>query len=105
MSVFRQVLFSLATYSGSLVAQQTPANPPPAMPWVAWGECPGESCSLGEWLVCKPLIARTEDRRDAPVAFRVKPGERIEALASNVHVEMPGIVVFRDTGTYVAAAS
>jgi hypothetical protein len=69
------------------------------MPWVARNECPGEACSLGTWAACSTLVVRREPRETAPVAFTLHRGDRFVAEAGDVHVTVPGMVVFRDTGT------
>jgi hypothetical protein len=44
-------------------------------------------------------VVRTEKRRDAPVAFTLKPGERFTAVTGEVRVDRAGLVVFHDTVT------
>lgn len=82
-------------------AQTVTRNPPPPTPWIAFGECPGEGCTLERpWTACTTVVVRTEKREDAPVAFTLHRGERVTLLHGDVHVELPGLVVFRDTVTY-----
>jgi hypothetical protein len=82
-------------------AQGSPVNPPPPLPWIETEACPGEVCDFGEWAACTRVTVRTEKRPDAPVAFTLKPGERFTAVTGEVRVDRPGLVVFRDTLTYV----
>ena len=85
----------------SAEGQRKSDNTPPPLPWIALDACPGEVCEFGEWAACTNVTVRTEKRRDAPVAFILKPGERFTALTGEVRVDRPGLVVFRDTLTYV----
>jgi hypothetical protein len=78
------------------------SNPPPPMPWIANSVCPGEACVLGPWAACATVVAQTEARSNAPVAFTMNRGERFEALSGDVHVKTTGMVVFTDTFTYSA---
>ncbi len=71
-------------------------NPPPP-PIVARGLCPGEGCDYGEWLACSTIPIRSAERVDAPVVFSLRPGETFTGVTGNVHVEQPGMIVFRDT--------
>jgi hypothetical protein len=76
-------------------------NRPPPTPWIAVEECPGEGCSLGAWAACSTLAATTEKRPGSPVAFTLHRGDRVTALTGDVHIDIPGVVIFRDTITYV----
>ncbi len=97
----RTVVAIALLFPSAATAQAPSRNPPPPTPWIALDACPGEGCSLGTWSACTTVVARREKRRDAPVAFTLRRGERVTALRSDVHVNDPGIVVFRDTVTYV----
>jgi hypothetical protein len=59
--------------------------------------CPGEGCSYGTWIACKPITALSEARSDAPVAFTLRPGDTLVSLTGNQVVERAGKIVFRDT--------
>jgi len=73
-------------------------NTPPPTPWIVQNECEGEGCTThGQWAACSTLVAVREKRLDSPAVFRARPGETFTALTSDVHVEIPGMVVFRDT--------
>jgi hypothetical protein len=82
-------------------AQKSVRNPPPPLPWIQTDACPGEVCDFGEWAACTRVIVRTEKRLDAPAAFVLRPGERFSALTGEVRVDRAGLVVFRDTLTYI----
>ena len=73
-------------------------NTPPPTPWIAQNECEGEGCTTkGQWAACSTLVAVSAKRLDSPAVFRVQRGETFTALTSDVHVLVPGMVVFRDT--------
>jgi hypothetical protein len=73
-------------------------NTPPRMPWIAKDACQGEGCdTTGLWAACSTIVAVRDKRGDAPPVFTIQPGERFTAITADVHVEQPGIVVFRDT--------
>src|SRR6266850_1407709 len=72
-------------------------NTPPPTPWIAENECEGEGCTTkGQWAACSTLVAVRDKRPASPAVFRVEPGETFAALKSDVHVVVPGMVVFRD---------
>jgi hypothetical protein len=86
----------------STLAQTSLRNPAPPTPWIASGACPGEGCRFNEvWTACTVLVARKEKRVDAPPAFILNPGDQVRVVTGDVHVEVPGMVVLRDTLTYV----
>lgn len=70
-------------------------NTPPPVPWVIKNECPGEYCSFGRWAACSALVARREKRAQAPPALTLQPGDEFTAVTGDVHVDVPGMVVFR----------
>jgi len=82
-------------------AQTPQRNPAPPAPWIASGACPGEGCSFGVWTACTTLVVRKEKRSDAPPAFTLRRGDQVTAITGDVHVDVPGLVIFRDTVTYV----
>jgi len=91
----------VAVLRSSVAAGQTPVhNPVPPTPWIASGECPGEGCTLGAWSACTTVVVRKEKRPDAAPAFALHRGDRVTALRGDVHVDVPGIVIFSDTITY-----
>jgi hypothetical protein len=95
-------LFAAALLAPSSAGAQTPLrNPAPPTPWIVSGACPGEGCTFGVWTACTTLVARKEKRADAPAAFILHRGDQVRVVTGDVHVEVPGMVVFRDTLTYV----
>jgi hypothetical protein len=96
-TVLRLLVVSFAVIPARAVAQSGGRNPAPPIPMVIKNICPGEGCELGDWLACQDLTARTAERSDASVAFRVKRSTHIRALTANLHVTRAGIIVFRDT--------
>ncbi|SRR6266545_677322 len=78
-------------------------NTPPPTPYIAKGTCQGEGCtSGGTWAACSTVVARKDQRHDAAPVFTIQPGERFTALSADVHVDVPGMVVFRHPySTYV----
>jgi hypothetical protein len=84
------------------VAQTSLRNPAPPTPWIASGTCPGEGCTFDEaWTACTTVVARKEKRPDASPAFILHRGDQVRVVTGDVHVDVPGMVVFRDTLTYV----
>jgi len=73
-------------------------NRPPAMPYIVKNACEGEGCAkAGTWAACSTLVVRSDKRSDAPLAFIIAPQEKFTAVTADVHVVVPGMVVFRDT--------
>ena len=71
-------------------------NRPPAMPYIVKNACEGEGCARsGTWAACADVAARREKRLGAPVVFTVHGGEKFTALTVDLHIEAPGMVVFR----------
>jgi len=73
-------------------------NRPPAMPYIVKNACEGEGCAKsGTWAACSTLVVRSDKRSDAPLAFIIAPQEKFTAVTADMHVVVPGMVVFRDT--------
>ena len=72
-------------------------NTPPPTPWIAKNVCPGEYCSLGRWAACSAIPAYGEKRVTATPVFLLSVGEEFTALTGDMHIDVPGTVVFRDT--------
>ncbi len=71
-------------------------NRPPSMPYIVKNACEGEGCAkAGTWAACSEVAARRDKRLDAPVVFTIDGGEKFTALTIDLHVEVPGVVVFR----------
>jgi hypothetical protein len=66
----------------------------PSMPILAWGVCPREYCSYGNWIARRATLVRSDRQRDAPVAFRLYRGDRVFALTGVVVTTEPGIAEF-----------
>jgi len=65
------------------------------MPYEDPGACPFEGCTYREWTVKAAIDVRADRRSDAPVAFQLKPGEKITAITGVVVTRKPGRVEFR----------
>ena len=73
-------------------------NTPPPIPYIVKDACEGEGCDRhGVWAACRTLVARSEKRPDAPAVFSIASQEKFTAVTTDVHVVVPGLVVFRDT--------
>jgi len=73
-------------------------NTPPPIPYVVKDACEGEGCDTrGVWAACSTLVVRSDKRPDAPMVFTIAPQEKFTAVTADVHVVVPGMVVFRDT--------
>jgi len=71
-------------------------NTPPPMPYIVKNACDGEGCLRpGTRAACSDVAALREKRLDAPGAFTIRGGEKFSALAIDLHVDAPGMVVFR----------
>lgn len=71
-------------------------NRPPSMPYIVKNACEGEGCARsGTWAACRDVAALRETPLDAPVAFTIHRGDKFTALTIDLHVEAPGMVVFR----------
>jgi hypothetical protein len=71
-------------------------NRPPSMPYIVHNACEGEGCARsGTWAACTDVAALREKRLGAPVVFTVHGGEKFTALTIDLHIEAPGMVVFR----------
>jgi hypothetical protein len=73
-------------------------NTPPPRPYIVRNACEGEGCTTtGLWAACSTLAVQSQPRRDAPQIAAIRPGERFTALRTDVHVEVAGMIGFRDT--------
>jgi hypothetical protein len=54
------------------------------LPYLDWVACPFECCTYREWGVTKPTVVWKERRRGAPVAFRLKEGDRVVGVTGVV---------------------
>ena len=60
------------------------------IPFESEGACPFECCVYRTWDVRSATEIRAARKADAPVAFTLKPGEKVEALTGVVVVTRPG---------------
>jgi len=71
-------------------------NRPPAMPYIVNNACEGEGCARsGTWAACSDVTAVREKRLNAPAVFTIPGGDKFTALTIDLHIETPGMVVFR----------
>ncbi len=66
----------------------------PPMPFEDQGACPLEGCAYGEWTANAGVALKTERWIGAPVAFRVRKGERVTAVTGVVVTHRAGRVRF-----------
>ena len=67
------------------------AAAPPTVPYEHHGACPFECCTYRTWTVTADTDVRTDRRDGAPVAFRLRRGERVDGVT--------GVVVTTKLGT------
>ena len=94
--MLRAALVAIAVVVGvrfSGARQDRSASPP--LPFEDVGACPFEGCTYREWVASAPMTIRTERRDSAPIAYRVRKGERVLALTGVVVTLTPGRVQFR----------
>jgi hypothetical protein len=73
-------------------------NTPPPKPYIARNACEGEGCTTsGLWAACGTIVVREDPRPDAPQVAVIQAGERFTALRTDVHVDVAGMIGFRDT--------
>jgi len=66
------------------------------VPYIVHNACDGEGCARsGTWAECSDVTALREKRLNAPVVFTIRGGDKFTALTIDLHVEVPGVVVFR----------
>jgi hypothetical protein len=78
--------------AGLGVAAQRSAGP--RLPFEDAGACPFEGCVYREWRARSDVEVRVRRRADAPVAFRVRAGERVTAVTGVVVTTRAGRVQF-----------
>jgi hypothetical protein len=89
----RVLLLLLVTFVGNVNAKAQAAAMPP-VPFEDEGACPFEGCVYRQWRARTPVEILEARRSNAPVAFRVKPGERVTALTGVVVTLRAGRVRF-----------
>jgi len=85
--IFALNLFLLTS---ALVANVCAQDGPP-MPYIDKGACPFECCTYRQWTVEKPTAILSAMKPNAPVAFRVRKGERVRGMTGVVITERAGI--------------
>jgi len=78
-----------------LAAQQVASAAGLQLPFEDHGACPFEGCTYREWTANTPVEIRLDRRDNAPTAFRLKEGDRIQALTGVVITLRPGELTFR----------
>ena len=86
---FVLVMLFLVYSSASLYAGEKEMPP---MPYYDRGACPFEGCSYGELQVCATTSLQKENVKSAPIVFKVKKGEMVEAITGVVITTQPGVV-------------
>ena len=66
------------------------------MPFEDIGACPFEGCVYREWTANARVIVRTDRQVDAPMAFTLEKGDRVQAVTGIVVTTRPGRVQFRN---------
>jgi hypothetical protein len=91
-------LAALGVIAGSHAVSiaQSPVDLPPPVPFEDVGACPFEGCTYREWTAKESVAIRTARRINAPVAFRLRPGERVTAVTGVVITVKAGRVQFRE---------
>ena len=74
----------VASLAISVVVPSTRGGAGPRMPWLDWGACPFECCTYRKWIATASIRILKSRRRDAPVAFELKPGDEVEGLTGVV---------------------
>ena len=101
MRALRGILLSvlvcplLAFGSNSTVRFQESSAQGPPVPFEDAGACPFEGCAYREWTAKAVVNVRAERRRDAPVSFTLRAGEKVTALTGVVVTLKPGRVEFQ----------
>jgi hypothetical protein len=88
----------LASSTGASQAQGGSRVAPP-VPFEDVGACPFEGCVYREWTARRAVAIRTDRRLTAPVAFRLRAGEKVAALTGVVVTLKAGRVQFREPRT------
>lgn len=76
-------------------AHAAAAQGPPPLPLVREGACPFECCMYGPWRARAAIPVFAAERDSGQPAFRLAPGETVEAVTGNVHVRRAATAVFQ----------
>ncbi|MGE3512424.1 MAG: hypothetical protein AB7N65_26465, partial [Vicinamibacterales bacterium] len=80
----------------------TLAGPP--VPFEDVGACPFEGCVYREWVANAPVAVRTGRSATDGVAFRLNPGDRVQAITGIVVTVTPGRVQFKTATDFPSSA-
>jgi len=89
---------SLALVASGWLASacQWPTRAGPPLPFVEEGACPFAGCSYGRWTATGHVALKAEPHPDAPVVFRLRPGDHAEAVTGTVTTVRSGVVRFHE---------
>ena len=90
MRTLASILAALVVSILIAVTARAHAGPPRAFPRLDHGACPGECCQYGRWTAGRLTVARVQPDRRSAEAFRVAPGEVVEAITGIVITLRPG---------------
>ena len=71
----------------------------PPVPFEDVGACPFEGCTYREWTANVTVAARVSRSRTAPIVFRVRAGEKVQAITGVVVTVRPTRIQFREPVT------
>ena len=98
---------AVAIFFAALLSYAHPRAQPrdrtaPTMPFEDPGACPFEGCVYDDrWVANRAVSIRTERRSNAPVAFRLKRGDKITAVTGVVVTTKPGRVLLHRPNTII----
>ena len=93
LALITAVLFCIASFATA----GDPAQATPPAPFLDFGACPFEECVYRNWVAKDLVTLRTERRADAPIAYKIRKGERVRAMTGVVVTTKPGTVRFQRT--------
>lgn len=83
-----------------LLAVGSSGDPLPKMPFSDHGGCPFECCQYGQWTARSRAKAFAEQSKTAPVAFTIRAGQKVQAVAGVVVTRRVGVVRMQTTTTF-----
>ena len=81
-----------AIFSGLIVSIGFAGVSTPPIPFKDEGACPFECCVYREWFARKEINILRDRKKDSPVTFKIKKGDRVIALTGVVITLRPGRV-------------
>ena len=75
-----------------LAATTVAAQPVPPDPYESWGVCPFECCTYREWAADADIPVHQERSDQSRVLFRLRAGERVDALTGVVVTRHPAAI-------------